>query len=109
MLSIANVSVIEGKMGSRLATFAISLSQPGSSAVTYNTAMAGSDYLARSLTAQSIPAASTSATFAVTLLGDTFIEPNETYLVRINGVLGAMVANDTAIGTFVNDDSSYPG
>jgi hypothetical protein len=68
-LSIADLSVTEGDSGTRLATFTVKLSQASSNAVTYNigtangTATGGSDYVARSLTGESIAAGLTSKTF----------------------------------------------
>ena len=109
-LSISNASLSEGNSGTKLATFTISLSQTSGSAVTYNiattngTATAGSDYVASSLTGQSIPAGMTSKTFNVTINGDTAPEPNETFNVTVSNVVGATVADGTGVGTIVNDD-----
>ena len=70
-----------------------------------NTAAAGSDYAARSLVGQSIPAGSTSMTFSVNVIGDLTVEGNETYLVNVSGVKGAIVADAQAVGTIRNDDA----
>ena len=112
MLSISNVTVAEGHSGTKLATFTISLSQASGSAVTFNvatanaTATAGSDYVASSLTGQSIAAGMTSKTFNVTINGDTVPEPNETFNVTVSNVAGATVADGTGVGTILNDDTA---
>jgi len=116
-LSIADVSVTEGYSGSsRIATFTISLDHASSTPATYDvatanlTAIAGSDYTASSLVGQSIPAGTTSKAFSVTIMGDSIVEPNETFRVDVSHVSGATVARGSAIGTIINDDMSpYPG
>ena len=111
-LSIADVSTSEGNSGTKTLTFTVSLSAAASTAVTYNIATSngmatsGSDYVASSLTGQSIPAGSTSKTFVVTINGDTTVEPNETFNVTVSGVSGATVFDGSAIGTITNDDSA---
>jgi cysteine-rich repeat protein len=109
-LSINNASVTEGNSGTKTLTFTVSLSAAASTAVTYNiatannTATAGSDYVASSLTGQSIPAGVTSKTFSVTINGDTTIEPNETFFANVSNVVGATVADPIGVGTISNDD-----
>ena len=115
-LSIADVSLTEGNTGSKMATFLVSLDHPSNAAATYDiatanlTALAGSDYIANSLTGQTIPAGATSKAFSVTIQGDAIVEPNETFRVDVSHVTGATVARGSAIGTIINDDMSpYPG
>ena len=109
-LSIADASTTEGNSGTKTLTFTVSLSAASSSSVTYNiatadgTATAGSDYVANSLTGQIIPAGQTSKTFAVTINGDTTVEPDETFYVNVSNVVGATVARGQAVGTILNDD-----
>jgi hypothetical protein len=71
------------------------------------TAVVGSDYLAFNYPGQSIPAGSTSKNFSVTLKGDTAIERNEYYYVRLGNVSGASVA-DRAQGMGVIGNDDYP-
>lgn len=110
-LSIADVSVIEGNSGSKLATFTVKLSNTSARAVTFNvatankTAAAGTDYVATSLTGQSIAAGATSKTFTVSILGDRAVEANETLLVNVSQVVGAVVSDGQAVGTIRNDDA----
>ncbi|WP_049818223.1 putative Ig domain-containing protein [Xanthomonas arboricola] len=111
-LLINNVSVNEGNAGTTNATFTVSLSQPaGTGGVSFDiatadgTATAGVDYVASSLTGQTIPAGSSSATFTVLVNGDTLSEPNETFFVNVSNVTGASVGDGQGQGTIVNDDA----
>lgn len=109
-LSIADVSVAEGNSGTRLATFTVQLSAPAFAPVGFGiatangTAVAPGDFVARSLTGQTIPAGASSASFAVTINGDMAIESDESFHVNVSGVTGATVADGSAVGTITNDD-----
>jgi hypothetical protein len=111
-LSIADASIAEGNSGTKLLTFTVNLSAPAATAVTYDiatsdgTANAGTDYVASSLSGQSIAAGATSKTFSVTLNGDTAVEANETFAVTLSNAVGATVADGQATGTILNDDSN---
>ena len=110
-IGIGDVAVAEGNAGTKLATFTVTLSAAAPGPVTYNiatangTATAGSDYVASSLTGETIAAGQLSRTFSVTLNGDTAIEANETYTVNLTAVSGATVADAQGLGTITNDDS----
>nr|WP_193725440.1 putative Ig domain-containing protein [Xanthomonas campestris] len=111
-LSINDVSVNEGNAGTSNATFTVSLSQPaGAGGVSFDiatadgSATAGVDYVASSLTGQTIPAGSSSATFTVLVNGDTLSEPNKTFFVNVSNVSGAGVSDAQGQGTIVNDDA----
>lgn len=112
-LTIGNVSVPEGNSGTTTATFSVSLSAPApAGGVTFDiatadgTAQAGSDYVTRSLTAQTIPAGSSTYTFDVTINGDVVTEPDETFFVNVTNVTGATLADGQGVGTITNDDAS---
>jgi hypothetical protein len=111
-LTIANVSVSEGNSGTKLATFTVSLSKPALVPVSFNigttwhpgqTAEAGSDYDSH-FSFLSIPVGGTSATFDVTIKGDTDFESDEFFQVDVDNVIGATVVDGIADGTIVNDD-----
>jgi Calx-beta domain/Lamin Tail Domain/WD40-like Beta Propeller Repeat len=111
-LSIDDVSLTEGNSGTKLFSFHVTLSAASASAVTFDIAtqdstatVANSDYVARSLTGQTITAGQTSYTFDVTVNGDTNIEPNEAFFVNVTNVSGATVIDGQGLGTIVNDDS----
>src|SRR6185503_11169907 len=69
--------------------------------------VANNDYVARSLTGQSIPSGLSSYTFDVTVNRDTTVEPNEAFFVNISNVsANAGVADGQGVGTIQNDDAS---
>ena len=71
------------------------------------TARAGTDYVTRRLTRQTIPAGGSTYTFNVLVKGDTTLEPDETFFVNVTNVTGANVANvadGQGLGTILNDD-----
>ncbi|MEJ7701059.1 MAG: Calx-beta domain-containing protein [Pyrinomonadaceae bacterium] len=113
-LSINDVTKAEGNSGTTIFTFTVTLSAPApAGGVTFNittqdgtATAAGGDYVAKSLTAQTIPQGATTFTFDVTVNGDTTTEPNETFFVNITNVTGTGVTvNDgQGTGTITNDD-----
>ncbi len=111
-LSINNVTVTEGNGGTVPATFTVGLSAPaGPGGVTFdisatdNTAtLANNDFVANTLTGQTIPAGSSTYAFTVTVNGDTTPEPNETFFVNVTNVTGATVTDGQGLGTINNDD-----
>ncbi|GMU64840.1 MAG: endonuclease [Acidobacteriota bacterium] len=111
-LSIDDVQVAEGNSGTTTASFTVSLSQPaGIGGVIFDiatqngTATAGSDYVARSETSQSIPQGSSDYQFDVTVNGDTAIENNETFLVNVTNISGASIGDAQGEATILNDDA----
>lgn len=111
-LSISDVSIAEGDSGIKTATFVLSLSRPLPTPVTFDiftkngSALAGSDYMARSQVGKVLDAGRTRVLFEVTVLGDTTMEPTETFDVVISNVSGATVGDGTAVATIQNDDSA---
>ncbi len=116
-LSIADVSANETNSGTTIFTFTVTSSLPApAGGITFDIATADvtaqddnpitedNDYVAKSLTGQTIPATQTTYTFDVTVNGDTFVEPDETFVVNITNASGADVADGSATGTIVNDD-----
>ncbi|BAQ65371.1 Calx-beta domain-containing protein [Geminocystis sp. NIES-3709] len=110
-LSINDVSLSEGNAGTTIFTFTISLSAPaGVGGVTFdiatsnNTATSATDYIAQSLTGQTIPEGSSTYSFNVTVNGDTIVEPIETFFVNVTNVTGATVVDGQGQGTIQNDD-----
>ncbi len=116
-LTINDVSLNEGNAGTTTFTFTVSLSAPaGAGGVTFDIATADgtaqddnpvtedNDYVAKSLTAQSIPAGSSTYTFDVLVNGDLVPEGNETFFVNVTNVVNAIPADGQGQGTIVNDD-----
>ena len=109
-LSVGGVAVAEGNSGTKVATFTVRLSQAAAVPVTYSidavggTATAGGDFTAASLSGETIPAGMLARTYAVTLNGDTAIEANESFTVRIGQATGATILQAQGAGTILNDD-----
>lgn len=111
-LSINDVTVTEGNSGTATATFTVSLTSPApAGGVTFNIAtqdntatVADNDYVARSLTGQSIAQGDQSYSFTVDVNGDTNSEPNETFFVNVTNVTGATLIDGQGAGTISNDD-----
>ena len=110
-LSINNVAVTEGDNGAKNATFIVTLSATSNSPVTVSyatangNATAGSDYTAKTGTL-TIPAGQISGTIDVSIIGDTIVEPDETFAVNLSNATGATIADAQGIGTIRNDDSA---
>lgn len=111
VLSITDVTQNEGNAGTTSYTFTVSLTAPAPvGGVTFdiatadNGATAGVDYVANTLTGQTIAAGASSYTFTVVVNGDTVVEPNENFFVNITNVVGATVGDAQGLGTITNDD-----
>ncbi|WP_066649320.1 MULTISPECIES: beta strand repeat-containing protein [Sphingomonas] len=112
-LTINDVTAAEGNSGTTTFTFTVSLSAPApAGGVTFDiatadgTATGGSDFVARTLTSQTILAGASTYTFDVTVNGDTTFEPNETFVVNVTNVTGATVSDGQGQGTITNDDTA---
>ena len=53
-----------------------------------------------------IAAGQTSATFTITINGDTTVEPNENFTVTLSNPTNATIADGTATGTITDDDAA---
>jgi uncharacterized repeat protein (TIGR01451 family) len=112
-LSINDVTLNEGNAGTTSFTFTVNLSAPaGPGGVTFDIATADGtatqpgDYTQNSLTAQTIPAGSSTYAFTVLVNGETAPETNETFFVNVTNVTGATVVDGQGQGTVVNDDAA---
>jgi uncharacterized repeat protein (TIGR01451 family) len=112
-LNINDVSHPEGNSGTTTFTFTVSLTAPApAGGVTFDIATAdgtataaSGDYVAKSLTGQTIPAGSSTYTFDVLVNGDTTIEPNETFFVNVTNITAAIAGDTQGQGTIVDDDA----
>ncbi len=109
-LAVADASVVEGHSGPRTLSFDVTLTRPSDEVITaaYDTAdgtatTAGNDYQVSSGTVV-FAAGDTEEPVDVTILGDTDIEPDETLSLGLSAPVGALLLDDTATGTIVNDD-----
>jgi len=111
-LSVNDVAIAEGNSGTRNLTFTVKLSKADNRniiTVMYATAdgsaTAGSDYVAVSGTL-TFPKGKTTQTVAVPIIGDTVIEPNESFTLNLSNPVKATLADATGVGTITNDDST---
>ena len=110
-LSIADASLAEGNSGTSTMVFTATLSRASTTPVTVKyatangTATAGTDYVAGSGTI-TFAAGETSKSVTVGLIGDTTVEGNETFTVKLSSPSGATISRTTATGTILNDDTA---
>ncbi|MBM6595592.1 Calx-beta domain-containing protein [Microvirga pudoricolor] len=110
-LSVSNVSVTEGQSGTKDALFTVSLSAAAASTVSVNyatangTATAGSDYTAKTGTVTFAPG-ETTKTVAVSVIGDSLFEADETFTFNLSGASGATISKAQGVGTILNDDAA---
>jgi glucose/arabinose dehydrogenase len=110
-LAVADTSVTEGNAGTTTAVFTVTLSAaPGATPVTVDfatgnlTATAGQDYTATSGTL-TFSGTTVVRTIAVPVIGDTTVEPTETFTVTLSNPTGATIGAATATGSIVSDDT----
>ena len=108
-VSIASASVSEGNSGSTSLVFNVTLSAASTNDVTVDfattpgTALAGSDYTTTSGTLTFL-AGQTTQTITVNVVGDTSVEPNETFTVNLSNPVNAQVGTAIGTGSIINDD-----
>jgi Calx-beta domain-containing protein len=109
-LSIKDVSVTEGNIGTTAAVFTVTLTPASGRIVSVNYATAdgtakaaGNDYLPTTGTLTFAPG-ETSKAIAVTVIGDTVKEGNETFFVNLGAAVHATIQRSQGRGTIGNDD-----
>ncbi|MFZ4374275.1 MAG: Calx-beta domain-containing protein, partial [Mycobacterium sp.] len=108
-VSIADLAVTEGNGEHAHFMFTATLDKASATPVSVNyatsngTATAGVDYTAGSGTITFAPG-ETTQTVHVGIIGDTVVEPNETFSITLSAPTGATIARATAIGTILTDD-----
>ena len=113
LASIGDASVLEGNAGTSIVGLTISLDSPavGNEVVTVMSgdlsATAGSDYTFDSRTV-SFTAGQTTRTVAVTILGDTTIEPDESLNLTLTNPQNVGLADPVGQVTILNDDTTPP-
>lgn len=112
-VSIDDPSVSEGDAGTSNISFIVSLDSPApvggvsfDIATVDGSAEAGSDYLARSLTAQTIAEGDSSFEFVVQIIGDLVNEPTESFTVALSNVggNGGGSIDPSGTGTITDND-----
>ena len=110
-IAIGNVTQAEGNSGLTPFNFTVTLSAPSAQTVTVNyatadgTATAPGDYASASGVVTFTPG-QTTQTITVNVVGDTTVEPNETFTVNLSSPsANATIAVATGTGTITNDDA----
>jgi hypothetical protein len=109
-VSINNAATDEGDSGNHNLNFTLTLSK--ASAVTTSvrfstsggTATADTDYVRQTNVVKTIPAGDTTATVSIPIKGDTTVEPNETFNVKLTKPIRLRITDATGVGTIRNDD-----
>jgi subtilisin family serine protease len=110
-IAIGDISVTEGNAGTTLATFTASLSAASTQnisaqfATSNGTATASADYQASAGTITFL-AGSTTANVMITVNGDVTFESNETFALTLSNAVNAVLGDNTATATIVNDDAA---
>src|SRR5919109_321206 len=109
-ISIDDVTITEGNIGTKTAIFTVSRTGTAAFAVNFatadGTAAAGADYVVSSGTLN-FAAGQATQTVAVTLNGDTTFELDETFVLNLtNATNGGAIVDGQGIGTITNDDAA---
>jgi len=110
VISIDDVAVVEGDVGTTDAVFTISLSTTSDSQVSVNyataagTATSGVDYLPASGIAV-FPPQTLTQTITVLVVGDLEPEADETYTVELTAPVNASMGDPSGAGTIIDDDA----
>ena len=108
-LSIGDVTVTEGNSGTVNANFSVSLSAASGQTVSVGyatadgTANAGSDYVAAGGNLVFTPGQLTK-TVTIQVTGDTLDEIDEAFTVNLSDAVHAVIADETGVGTILDDD-----
>lgn len=109
VLTVSNVSIVEGNSGNKSLVFTLSLSAASGQNVSVayatanDTATAGSDYTAKSgnLT---FSAGDAVQTISISIAGDTVAEGDESFWLNLSNPNGVVLATSQVAGTIVNDE-----
>ena len=109
-LSIDDVTIIEGDIGTKIARFTVSLSIPSfltisvQYATANGTAIEPGDYTALGLTTLTFLPNEVSKVVDVTISGDGMVEGAETFFVNLTNPSNATLTDAQGLGTIQNDD-----
>jgi hypothetical protein len=112
-IKVNDVTHTEGNSGTKDYTFTVTLSHSSSSTVTVHyvtqngTASSGSDYVSKSGNLTFTPG-QTSKTVTVKGNGDTTVEANETFFLKLTSPVNAGISDGSGLGTIQNDDPTKP-
>ncbi len=113
LLSIADTTTVEGDAGAHPIVFTVRLSEPASSPVSFHVetfdgtaTVADGDYDALS-TDVGIPTGDSLALVEVTVHGDSLLEGNERFTLRLTDLVEAEAGDTTAVGSILNDERTH--
>jgi hypothetical protein len=113
-ISISDVTATEGNSGTKDFTFNVTLDKVSAQTITVQFATANgtattadNDYQPTSGTLTFTPG-QTSKTIVVKVVGDTKVESNETFFVKLSNATNADIAKAQGTGTITNDDQPPP-
>ncbi len=110
-ISVSSTSTVEGDAGSTVVQVPVHLSNPSAFPVQVRvdtadgSATSGVDFTPISGGSVTIAPGSTSATVGVSVLGDTVIEPSESFVVQLSQPQGASLGTASASVTVLDDDA----
>ncbi|MEM9923203.1 MAG: Calx-beta domain-containing protein [Cyanobacteria bacterium P01_D01_bin.50] len=110
IVTISDVSALEGDSGTKSFTFTVNLSTSSTETIALDfltadgSATDGIDYIGTSGTLTFNPG-ETSKTIDVSVIGDTTVESDETFLVNLSNATNAIISDAQGIGRILNDDS----
>jgi hypothetical protein len=107
-LTVNDVTIGEGDIGTRNVAFTVVLPAPSGKTVTvaYTTVdgtATSADYESRSGTITYTPGV-TSMLINIPIIGDVIDEPNETFTVVLSSPIPCVVTDDTGIASIIDDD-----
>jgi len=110
-LSVSDSQLVEGDSGTAGMPFTVTLSTPGLAQVVVQyatsdgTAMAGSDYAATSGALLFLPG-TVQQVITVPIVGDTQVEPDETFTLTLTDPVSATLLKPEGVGTILSDELS---
>ncbi|MBU1667901.1 LamG domain-containing protein [bacterium] len=118
-IRIDDQTITEGDNGTQNLVFNITLSKAPTEAVTFDYAVFDGNNSDTELNAQAPGDYSSTATktkisdeqytISVPVNGDDLFENNETLIVKLSNIAGAIIEKDVAVGTIINDDEKNNG
>jgi|GEM_PF-2222895 len=108
-------SITEGDVGKKNLEFTFTLDKPALAGTSFKyytqddeAKISDNDYDEVPLTTYTVPEGETQISIVVKINGDTTIEPDETFYLKIQDEVNINVTGHTAEGIILNDDGSYP-
>lgn len=108
-ISVEDISLEEGNEGNKDFTFTVAITEASTEIITVdfatedNTAIAGEDYTATNGTLEFAPG-ETEKTITVQVAGDTQVEGDENFSLKLSNASNATISEATATGVIQNDD-----